>query len=718
MCATDKNPGVVGLFAQVKSTEVRRLIDTNSEGVFSLSGTQEQYVASGYIGGSFKGEIRLSEYSPVKVWIRNDWAVARQEDTSDWRVQIHGRKWDSLTVTKAAIQSVDGCSSLTAWAAGANTTLSLFGGFIRALVVGGKGSFVKTFPNDTVSFIGKSMKGYRYLTLQLFADANATVTVVIGNKEWDVKVTTGGSVQVDLTQPFRYTSGTLPKTDATETWLPVDASIEGAYWGVNHALTLTIKNIPDGRDVRLQGITLGYTQQNNLWVTPAFKDFELLYAPSTVGMVTTETFARRLMIGETDWRTSFEYWDFIKVHTFSDVIDTTTYSWYSISQMNAGINTVNYPADGWSSVEAGSFPDTYHTNARAAAWIYGGGLFYDGSTWSGKPATGLVIALPAQALLDEVEVYAGAGDWAQLNGGGYGVSIPIRAGKQLRAAFFGEVGDGVGEITASVDVVATDANDHQDYGAGITDSIGGYKTELKYARGSKSAKVEAKKGKQPYPQITGNVFARKRHRRCFAIQNPKELLAKGLSYHHSREGNKHAIAFTADTLDKDGKTIQVARVGIAKDLEGNDFEQVSEDISEAVRVNIAWQRHSTSPVLFLITETKTGEVKLWQSANDGRDFTVAKDISTNAEFGCMVISRQGHHFFWIDRTSKKIKSLILTTLGDEVKAAFDVTETEVDEDQIDAWYYEFGNGTWKIKLMYRESGTIKMVNSFNGIDFS
>jgi hypothetical protein len=254
-----------------------------------------------------------------------------------------------------------------------------------------------------------------------------------------------------------------------------------------------------------------------MWITPEYNNFLKLHADGVTGAITTETFQRRLITGDVDFRTSLEYRDFTKVVNTSSTTGqiTITYTEDTLAQINTAINATNYPAKGWSCTQAGSFVDGYRTNSRPACWLFGNGLFYDGAAWQEQPQSYPSWVIKAQALFDSIDLYADMGDYCGWTDSAFGPVAELRSGMQLRGDAWGIVVDGTGGVNPGTTVAMTRVFLPEAAGDGISDAQGGYETGPAYGRGNVSHKIECQSQAVPLPKSTQTLKARKRHKVSF-----------------------------------------------------------------------------------------------------------------------------------------------------------------------------------------------------------
>jgi hypothetical protein len=675
-CFTGNHPGVVGFYFDRKLGKLKEANDSDASGNFSLSDIQHKYVCSGNCNGSNSPNVTVDERAPLRIYLRQDWIAEKKTDPNDWRVLFRGFSYPSLTIAKAPTQTVDDCTSLTGWAAGANTTLSIFGGFIRAVIGGGVGDFTRTFADDTPSFTGKSFESGRWMTVNITADAACTVTMTINSKTWTLNVGTTGSVLVDTCSPTGYTTIALPDVDETDTAVPLDASVEGAYWGINHCATMKFSAIPNGRTITLSGITINKVTRSEMWITPEYNNFLKLHADGVTGAITTETFQRRLITGDVDFRTSLEYRDFTKVVNTSSTTGqiTITYTEDTLAQINTAINATNYPAKGWSCTQAGSFVDGYRTNSRPACWLFGNGLFYDGSVWQEQPQGYPSWVIKAQALFDSISLYADMGDYCAWTDSTFGPVVELRSGMQLRGDAWGIVVDGTGGVNPGTTVAMTRVFLPEAAGDGISDAQGGYETGPAYGRGNVSHKIECQSQAVPLPKSTQTLKARKRHKVSFKAP-----------------GDSSFASLTGGALEcvPVKSYLHVGNIRRIRTMNDGDFTIVSEsdNLEPDKFVGFSWD--SFRAKLYCVGVVGTTDFRVYYSTDNG--LTVVGVLSLTA------------------------KSIVITKLSES--GGVIVLYQDVADDTIRQRRSKDGGTTWDAAIVCKLSGVTMKASFLAGITY-
>lgn len=388
----DPFPGDVPVHVKRRATMLTEVL-TAKNGVLADSYTQRRYLASAvfleFLGGSWvvtgpdpedispPDYQNISEWADLYLYLDTAWLIDRRDDRRDWRILLRGRSWPAFTLTQAERFTLDDGASLSpsdgTWTAGANTTLSIAAGAVRAVVSGGTGSLTRTWTPRKAKF-----QSYRYLRFRMrtTAGANVPVNVQIGAKSWTAS--TGAANEwverdIDLCAP----QNCAVNADGFDSRWPVPTDDDhvdqdGALWGVSDVQTMVLSGLPDGTELEIDRVELVRLGWSRLTVIPAFEHFA-----KAVQAEDNDQYNRRLVLCDTDGRQSVEEHDLILFAADG------SYAIRSISSIVADINAVSDPADntivrypGWQAAEEASFPDIWHTNARDGVCIMGGGARY------------------------------------------------------------------------------------------------------------------------------------------------------------------------------------------------------------------------------------------------------------------------------------------------------------------------------------------------------
>jgi hypothetical protein len=89
----------------------------------------------------------------------------------------------------------------------------------------------------------------------------------------------------------------------------------------------------------------------------------------------------------------------------------------------------------------------------------------------------------------------------------------------------------------------------------------------------------------------------------------------------------------------------------------------------------------------------------------------------NGAYPVQCITRDGRHLhYWV--SSGAIKGVWLNSMGGTVMPEFTAVASGVDNDAIDADYYELSGNTFSMNLLYRSGGNLVLVRSKDGVNFS
>lgn len=412
-------------------------------------------------------------YGSMRIYLTSASLSARGEDARDWRLLIAGKPYPALSVSHAA-----------------TTTL------VPPMVA----------------------EGYRYLRVQhrSVGSSGQSWTLGIGGKTW--ALTTGGdgawvTTDLDLCRP----SNASATVDAKESRYPLDGvggrPVDSDYWGVSYVPALTITKpaevvvgttalVRQGSAARLSWVP-ALTPWMSAWTSPA-----------------DETYHRPHGWSEVDGRVA----DIPAAFRVDPIGPTDSVSHQTIDQSRSRLAALG----GWSASLYGSWPDDYHTGARDAWWLGGGG-----HVWRGYPSGAWhseidhevdgATTVWASGLWDEVTGYPGIGDaWERAD---YptttGLALPIRWSKILRGQAWG---------LALVDSATAELrrdSDGANRGAGAADARRFWRTGAPYGQGEVPHRVVV--GDAETAAFT--VHNRMRHRRVLG-------LAAGAAWHLSSDGRR------------------------------------------------------------------------------------------------------------------------------------------------------------------------------------
>jgi len=558
------------LTIQEKAGGTNSLLLNNSA---STSWSQNHYNIAAFLQSTNFGPLVLDELSPVSCWLSG----LSPDDPHDWRCMFRGFKWDAMTLAHAPSVTVDPCTALTHWTAGSNTTLSISGGHLKAVVAGGAGAFTLNVPSTVrvwEAFRYLQIHGFftapaydngrTYLTGELVLDAgitykcilptvghappNATYwavfndvvafTISIGSQTWNVNLkTTTSQPNTDLTCSTNDTTtvnGTQSRFPIVNPGgFPIATDPTNQYelgWGTNFCDTLIFGAIPDGYTIELTGVSLVEStspqRQAALTLLEPFISFvDGWTSPSDQTTVQSYVFI------ETDYR-PMDMPALAHIQPFSG---GPSYRYYSLSEMQ--VMLAYFP--GLTATLLPDPTDGYHNSGLEMLLAGAEGATYDWTALAWKDWVDVPVntTIPAQDLWDEVQVYPGAGNvWDAT--AGYGGATPLLVSKSLRAQAWGIVFtlDGMPQNHVTVTVYETGSPSTGE-GSGITNTLGFYLTDTPWAFGNVNSTVELQL--PPLPHLTDHAVLQNRQRRRESFRHPS--LGLGVDLTHDKFGIVYAV---------------------------------------------------------------------------------------------------------------------------------------------------------------------------------
>lgn len=464
-----------------------------SGGAATVTRSQLRYSCGGTIGGTAYRGPSADEWSNLTLEATAESLSAIGEDASDRRVLLRGAVYDAMEVSQAGSHAVD--------AGGWSVT---------------HGTPVNRSYSPAVAW-----GGYRYVAIS--GDrASTELRLTIRSRQWEVTTDGSGDAVVDLCSPTNASDAT---DDTDHRW---EATL-GPYWGVQEVSALTLAVLTSGATYTVAGMELARVDHTLLTALRAFGAWDLQEV-ATVGSVTTWTYRRRFLDGETDGRRSLEETDFLRVDSDAGS-GSTSYVRRTIEQLADAIvavdsGVVRWP--GWQAAlkaaidvadgAAGSdWRWNYLNRNRPASWIAGDGRVYSSGAWSSPIdlAAASTLTLRAQMLLDEVEWSPGAGDLFGLDSGHADPRLLVPSGKVWRGQAWGLVlgTDGAGDEGALVTMVELPSL--ADRGSGRADARGEYRTGSPHSVGGLEHRISAEVGAMPFPSVDATMYGRHRRRACF-----------------------------------------------------------------------------------------------------------------------------------------------------------------------------------------------------------
>jgi|GEM_PF-4538850 len=467
----------------------------------------------------------LAQWTPVRFWLDEPALTASKDGFLDWRCQVHGKPFNSFTLTPVATESVLAAQSVT------SST-----GAITPLVI--------------------DWEGFRYLQFTADIGVSLQITTAQGlTKTWSFK---SGSVSLDLCSPTSWNqdSSTLPNLDDRKSRYPLASGAtypdetgqtsstdghgnvtdaKGAYWGVFEIATFEFTGLTSTQTLHVGTMTLARVSTTSLTYLPGFQD-EVLY-----------------QIGSAS-----KYVPFAKVYTdgklvadFTGLVHVpgTSYTDFCLTDLLNFYSAI----PGWTATAAGSFPDSvWHDNTLGfALWAMGSGAYYQSLAWTVAvdmaPVSGSFTVV-AQPLYDEVLGYPGIGDaW---NGAAYPTglmdkSLPLPVSKFIRSRCEGITlnKDGTAASGATVSIYDPSGSDLVT-STGIS-TIYGYQTIAPFIPDSDSVDVCA--GATALDaKFTFNTTPRESRRLSFRTESSN---APRLA--ESDDGRLHLLTFSPASLGSD-----------------------------------------------------------------------------------------------------------------------------------------------------------------------
>jgi len=351
------------------------------------------------------------------------------------------------------------------------------------------------------SWSGADLSGFGFANVFLTGDASSLpARINLGAKYWDVVVGTTGHAVLDLCSP----GSAHAAYDTQDTIYPLVGgspytATDGWSTGVHNAPSVVIDGLASGHTYTLTKITLVRVDHAKATFLDPFKSWNLVVS-NTVGSVTSTTYYRSWLTGDTDGSPSLEETDAVWINTSGSSSGDTV----SPASILAAVGSINgsggaYPTRGWSASDLQATDGTLNLRSgllnsdREAVLLYAGGLWYDGSAWQ----SGIDLAVPlssikAQYLFNSIVAYSGAGDVWGWSGGAFGGPVELKCGIILRGQAWGLVFDTPGGArVGSQSVTAVDSASHIARGSGTTDAYGEFHTGTPWILGATSANIAA-----------------------------------------------------------------------------------------------------------------------------------------------------------------------------------------------------------------------------------
>ena len=464
---------------------------------------------------------------------------------------MRGQSFNAFSLSQGASKNLDSSPTPAHWTNVANTILS-GSGPLTITVRGGTGSCSTTLPVADAallgaSFSGVSFAGYRYLDIQISADVDAQAfRISIGGKTWSqdykgnplLAGTSPQHIRIDLCGPSSNTTA-VDTWDSKWTYASVGPVVitDGPLSGVSNVTSLSLEHLSydilgGDRVYTLSSLSLISVLPPKMTVLPAFNCWVItvpIVHSGTGGTVTTTTYARRFLQGDTDGRQSLEVEDVTWIHTDnggSPPAIGDTYSEATIDSMATALSGSSsaYPTDGFTVTRlapspdgSGNFSPDYLNKNLPAVFVQGAGAAYVGNAWHYGFDLDIssAVTLPAQLLLDQIEWYPGCGDVLQLAGGASSGALELRAAAILRGQSWGLIFNKANVPLFRTEIDLKQVTGNVLVGKGVSKRNGEYFTGLPYGKGSLSHTITAHGMGSPSTTVT--LCSRKRQRVGFGV---------------------------------------------------------------------------------------------------------------------------------------------------------------------------------------------------------
>lgn len=668
-CFNDTYPNTL-----VANWRHKKLVDTTINMGDSATVDQKYHVCGASLNGSSETQDIADEQGLTRFWLREDSLIANGEDTTDWRLQIRGKKWPALEVEQAENHVLDDGASATDWSGGSNTTYSNTGTAHRAVVSGGVGSIIW----DAT----KNLEGYRYLEIDAKAvGAGKPFILHLTHTDGEDKQYTGetvgagsfATVRFDLCLPDDLTDDDDSVDDdcyTQESRFPLETGSSSvpqksdALWGFNEFDTLTIEGLEDGETYEFKNIKLIRRTFAEVSFIPAFEDWKAGWTSNSV---------------------KSQFWTNSDGRICDDALQqkqASSYSWTTI----LGIEALIERRLGWDVTMLTTFPDGYHTNDLEALHLWGGGVLWNGGS-SFTPGCDVEahdsepLTVYGQALWDEVRGYPEIGD--KFNGSSYGGALKLGVAKQLRGQAWGLVSSSVTEeATSGVMVTLKTDPGGASAGSGGSDAQGFYQTGLPYGKNDDHL-VHAGTVDSPVFE----VYNRMRHRRCLLVVNE----ATGITYVATRD-----LAHFAAYINADGYVV----------TEWSDNGLVWDEVTQEFTAEYVHYWATTRGGVTLWLGYSDGVKVYKRSSFDGRTFSEEEEIADGTRVIGVALDDGGHFEYYFDSGDIKGKQYDANDnlIGSEFTAV-----SGVDDAPFDAFASSPGGGGFRvvIKCIISSANTTK-----------
>jgi len=466
-----------------------------SSGAGSLSISQRKWSILSVLYGS-TADYSIDEYETVKAQLKTTSLQAIGEDQYATRLFGHGWLYQAISLSHSTRLVLDTCDVLSntqrEWVAVQQCNLSASGGIITITATGSNPIVRRTRLTPPY----ERWNSYAFLRLRVRASvADAPFTVVVGSKRYNARTGVGANTWTDVYIDLCAPSNATASYDQQSTVYPDDRA-DGDYWGITKASEMRLELAQATWSI--DEVSLDVQPWSSRTAPYNVPNHSVHVMPSRGWWIDTGRGyeVRRFITGQSDGKQALELED---VRRTANTVTTRTTQQLA---EQVGVNDSNGVAywPGWTAVLVANIPDppasypadlwTHYLNAyRPATWIAGGGCTFDGSNWASNagrnqlPSTS-TLGLDAQALYDEIEWYAGAGDAWQWGTGAYGSALVMAFGAVLRALAFGLVLDSNRARFGRGGVQLQRSSDGQNGGsASLSGWEGYYETGTPYAKG-------------------------------------------------------------------------------------------------------------------------------------------------------------------------------------------------------------------------------------------
>jgi hypothetical protein len=662
---------------------------------------QRSYTCGSTLDGTEQTYQSVAEKCGMRAWLDESWFSTSGEDSRDWRCQFRGRLFDSATITRAESTTLDSGASTSGWS-GSNGTVASAGGVIVFTPTAASPSLVRAFSPDKIS------EGYRYLRLRIrsVGVSASALTLALAGQTWNFVTGAAGAwvdVDIDLACATSETDDVEPKDSRFPIEdpgvFPTSNKPTQQYrlgWGVNWigSLSLSGFTFAGGVSYEIDYLELRKGTDSGLAFIAPFADYTSGWVSASDTTTLNNAFALRADGRVSDWP------GLAHIVPFSGA---ESYRWYTITE---GLGFINYVL-GWGASDAGSFPDSYHTNGLELGHLAGGGATYNHgsglwSDWVEKAITS-TLDVPAQGLYDLVIGYpqAGRGIWDGSSFDPTRKAIPVVFTKILRGRGEGLVFDTNARVLNGARVLLKREADLTDIrGSVLTDAIGRYLTASPWAKGNRDHRTELDYGSTTHLYSVEKAHNRRRSRVSF--RRLRESL-KALGYAVSRT-MRHARGFAVGGA---------FHLGFAENV-GYAWSDV--DTGKTVTSAQLDYAHAGRSDVLRVCLCELGTIYVYEANKETGALALSITVGSGSH-GASAGRPDG-----IVHTYRLLSGTVYTRAYDAQGNALYTEQTTnltgLDDVEIDAHYSVGQDGQALIGMLYTVGGAITYKTSPDGINFS